>query len=850
MDKIIFHIIPHTHWDREWYFPFETFRIELTELIDNLLDILKQNKDFKFHLDGQSVIIEDYLEINPEKKDLIKNYIKSDNLLIGPWYVLSDQFLTSSEATIRNLIYGIKYARDFGNVMLIGYLPDQFGQIAQLPQILRGFNISSTVIGRGIQDKKAEHRWYGLNGEDVTAVSLTHWYNNAQVFPKDNIEAYLDKIYENQSKTSLSGHILLMNGCDHLFAQKNLKDALKNVNGNKKYEIKISTLTDALKKISENQKKDDFPIIFGELRDDNNKFILAGTLSSRMYLKLENYKCQTKIEKIIEPLSVIYEIADKKDSLKILAPLTIKNILKYAWKLLIKNHAHDSICGCSTDDVHKEMETRFLKINHVLEKLKEDILSPLCSFNESNKDRQFLQVINLTNYKRSEPVETEIEFLLGSPANHPGAEPQITKKEVKSLILKNKDKTISVKILKSEKTYKLTRSIDEVPLLQSVQKTKVLFHADIEPFSVISYKIEPVYEDNESLKEEVRRFENKFYELFISKDGTLNLKLKDSGFVFNNIHFFTIEGDSGNEYEFVSDKNSKTISSKEWKWNHKVTEENSLRKIISISSETNGDLKVNLEITCYSNLDRIDIKTIINNKNKNKRIRLHFPTQLNTCFINADTQFGTLCRALPPCDWINYSSTQPIYNWIDHSNENQGLAFIGGGLSEYELYPDGNGFAVTMLRSVGKLSAVKSMSLIDVPDAQCNRTIEYSYAIIPHTGSIESANIAIKQLNHQTPVLLNQSFNEINSESVFRISNELILSALKKGEDKDSLIILRLYNPTRKALKNCELSFSIPVKNVYLMNLNEEVLSTLKFDKNKISFDTSPFQVITFGIEF
>ena len=124
--KFSLHIISHTHWDREWYFPFEMYRVELIDLIDNLLNILKVNKNFIFHVDGYSLLIEDYLKIKPQKKNLIKEYVKAGNILTGPWYVLSDQFLSSGEATIRNLIYGIKYARDFGNVMLIGYLPDQF----------------------------------------------------------------------------------------------------------------------------------------------------------------------------------------------------------------------------------------------------------------------------------------------------------------------------------------------------------------------------------------------------------------------------------------------------------------------------------------------------------------------------------------------------------------------------------------------------------------------------------------------------------------------------------------------------------------------------------------------------
>ena len=305
--KITFHVIPHTHWDREWYLPFEIFRIELVNLIDNLLNILKQNKDFIFHLDGQSIILQDYLEINPEKEEEIKHYVKSGRLLVGPWYVLSDQFLTSGEATIRNLLYGIRFSKDFGKAMMVGYCPDQFGQIAQLPQIFKGFNINSAIVGRGIQDSISEHNWFGLNGDKIITISLTHWYNNAQRFPdeKENLNNYIEKLYNTQSQTSKSGHILLMNGCDHLFAQNNLSEILSNTNGSENWELKLDDLETSVSKITEDSSVNEYPIYFGELRDDNNKYILAGTLSSRVYLKLDNYNCQTKIEKIIEPLSTL-----------------------------------------------------------------------------------------------------------------------------------------------------------------------------------------------------------------------------------------------------------------------------------------------------------------------------------------------------------------------------------------------------------------------------------------------------------------------------------------------------------------------------------------------------------------
>ncbi len=839
--KITFHVISHTHWDREWYLSFEVFRIELVGLIDSLLDILKQNKEFIFHLDGQTIILQDYLEIKPHKEEEIKSYIKSGNLVIGPWYVLSDQFLSSGESTIRNLLYGFRDAKKFGKPMMIGYCPDQFGQIAQLPQIFNGFNIHSAIVGRGMQDSISEHNWFGLNGDRVIAISLTHWYNNAQRFPeeKEKLINYLEKIYNTQSVTSKSGHILLMNGCDHLYPQKDLSRILSGVNGSKNWTLNSSNLENAVQKMVDNVNINNYPIYFGELRDDNNKYILAGTLSSRVYLKLDNYKCQTKLEKIVEPLSTLL-VLNKQ------IPDYPYDFIKYAWKLLIQNQAHDSICGCSIDAVHKEMETRFSKVEQVLDKLQGDLLA-------SSSGKKYLQLINLTDYHRKEIIEAELEFPLGPLAEHPSATPTTNKNKIEEIILKHKEKFITPEIVSNIETFKMIRSKDEVPLLQTIQKLKILFEADIAPFSVASYEIEETtnQKNNTSQKaSDIATFKNKDYELKVNKDGTLSIYLNND-YKFENIHFLSIEDDLGDEYNFIPAKEPKIITSNIWNWNIKTIEDNSLRKKILLELNEKNNLECEMEIICCQSSGRIDFNTRVFNKLKNKRIRLHFPTGLNTPTINADTPFGVLQRARPPLDWVNYAYSQPLHNWIDHSGAKYGLAFFGGGLANYELYEDSNGFAVTLIRAIGRLSAVKSHSLIETPDAQCNREIKFSYSIFPHLVNVEFFDVYKKQITHNIPLLVNQSSSVFENTSLVDFSETLILSSFKRAEDKENVYILRLFNPTDKNVNSCKLNLNFKYKKAHFLNLNEEQLnSRYQFNsKGQIDFDAKPFEIITFGIE-
>ena len=151
------HLVSHTHWDREWYLTFQQFRLRLVHLVDGLLDLLDSNPDYRyFMLDGQTIVLDDYLFMRPEKADIIRAHVRSGRMLIGPWHVLPDEFLVSPEATIRNLLQGDRTARQFGPKMMVGYLPDPFGHVGQMPQILRGFGIETAAFRRGLADEPCE----------------------------------------------------------------------------------------------------------------------------------------------------------------------------------------------------------------------------------------------------------------------------------------------------------------------------------------------------------------------------------------------------------------------------------------------------------------------------------------------------------------------------------------------------------------------------------------------------------------------------------------------------------------------------------------------------------------------
>ncbi|MCL2815139.1 MAG: hypothetical protein FWD23_11120, partial [Oscillospiraceae bacterium] len=370
----IFCVISHTHWDREWYMPFEAFRVKLVDLIDRLLSTIKKYPDFIFHLDAQTVVLEDYLEIRPENAGILKKYIKKGNIIVGPWFLQNDFYLTSGEATIRNLIEGRRISDSYGVQSKVGYAPDQFGNISQLPQILKNFGIDNVIFGRGYsfteKDEAGNHRhksmpseffWRGPDGTRALAVHMRYWYNNAQRFSENEETALL--LCETMKRLfdgiSIVPYVLMMNGVDHLEAQDNLPPILAKLNENLKDGDTIRQyvfddyISDVKQYISDN--KIELSVHEGELRSGSDWEILKGTLSSRPYLKIANVAAQNMLECRLEPIYAMLEAFQIKDS----AP---EGFFRYLWRQLMKNHPHDSICGCSRDEVHAHMEDNYEKI--------------------------------------------------------------------------------------------------------------------------------------------------------------------------------------------------------------------------------------------------------------------------------------------------------------------------------------------------------------------------------------------------------------------------------------------------------------------------------------------------------
>ncbi len=428
MDTI--HIISHTHWDREWYLTFQQFRLKLVRLIDGLLEILEQDPEFKhFMLDGQTIILHDYLQIRPEKEAVLRAHIQSGRILIGPWYILPDMFLVSPEAHIRNLLQGARDCRKFGPRMNVAYIPDSFGHPGQVPQIVKGFDLQAACVWRGLDDQPPEIWWQAPDGARVFMAYLRDSYSNGAGLPTSDLPQFtrqLSQARDALAAVSQADAFLVMFGTDHMAPSADTSAAIAYANRHlPETTVLHSTLPAYLEQIQPLVENGNIPTVRGELRSSKRVPLLPGVLSTRMWIKQSNHASQNRLEKWAEPFSVFAEQvigAEKKrlpqqdsgreqvrygDRLSNPEP-----VLRQGWRLLMENHPHDSICGCSIDQVHDEMRPRFDQVDQITEEIINQSLKTLASAitTQSEGACSAIVVFNPTGILRSEIVPVKLNL--------------------------------------------------------------------------------------------------------------------------------------------------------------------------------------------------------------------------------------------------------------------------------------------------------------------------------------------------------------------------------------------------------------------------------------------------------
>jgi alpha-mannosidase len=790
--KTIVHVISHTHWDREWYMPYEAHHVKLIETIDTLIDTFEYDPEFKsFYLDGQTIVVEDYLQVYPEKREIIQRLCDEGKLTLGPWYILQDEFLTSAEANVRNLQIGHRDARTFGPISKIGYFPDSFGNMGQAAQILQQAGIDIAVFGRGVKATGFNNRvedasdlespyseliWQSPDGSKVLGILFANWYNNGMEIPVDPEAArtYWDDRLARARQYASTRHLLLMNGCDHQPIQTNLSEALRVAR--ELYpdcEFIHSNFDDYVKAITA-EVPDDLALTTGELRGQHTDgwYSLVNTASARIYIKQLNQQNQTLLEKTAEPLAALAHQLGKPYP---------HGLLQYAWKTLMQNHPHDSICGCSVDEVYHEMKTRFAKSMEVGSALAIESAKFISNkvdtsnFTSFGKDAVPFVVINTSGYESSSVVTIEVEWshrffnqsedpvaVFNEVAERTHAEGYLINAEGRRLDVTTED--LGVRF-----GYELPGDSFRKPYM--ARALRLTFEASVLPalgLAAFAWIPEINAKGDQDLSEVYLvtsdfTLENEYLRVSIEPDGSFAMLDKVNGQLYSGLGVYEDVGDIGNEYIFKQPIGDSAITTRgmhaeitlventpyraTFEIQHTLEVPASASELLKQEIETMLEFRqrravrseqlVPLHIVTRISLERsshaLQVHTRINNTAKDHRLRVLLPSGVQSDVHFADSVFEVAQRqTVPAPEWENPSNCQHMQSFVDVHQAGRGLTVAGKGLNEYEVLQDEQGsIAITLLRSVGELG---DWGVFHTPDAQCLGANEAYWSLTPHDG--------------------------------------------------------------------------------------------------------------------
>jgi mannosylglycerate hydrolase len=873
-----FHVISHTHWDREWHQTYQQYRVKLIRFMDELLELLETSPEYtSFLLDGQTIVLEDYLEIKPKNHERISKLVKEGRLIIGPWYIQPDEFTPSGESLVRNLLIGQKIGDDFGPSMQIGYLPDSFGQAAQIPQVLNGFGMNYALFWRGITNEETEKTdfwWVGPDGSKVLATHLPLGYGNGRMLSTD-FKQNLEIINENNEALKdmvTSSNMLLMCGFDQRSANKDLPEIIAELNSHyaetgSDFEARLSTLQDYLEAVE--TEAENLDNLSGEFRKGKNMRVHVSIASTRLDLKKKNFEVQNLYEKYVEPLNAVsFLLGGHYDN----------DVINKGWKYMMQNHAHDSICNVCTDMTHQEMDMRYEFAKQIGESVQKTATEDLLGKINFQDEGVPLVVFNTLGQKRNNLAEAtlhlpSIEFTI---VDAKGSEIPYQIIETKEENLNDQQIEIGVK---NEDQFVFT--------------TKVRFAAEVDGLGFSTYYVKEKAAAANTYADvyQYGSFINEFMEVSIEKNGALTIKEK-SGAIFEGLNIFEEGGNAGDEYDFSPPREDVVITTNDSTPEISIVHNGPIFATVKITHrmEFPVDTDVNRRsveteastIETYVSVnryeDRVDIKTVIDNTVKNHRIRALFDTGIQTKTHIADQQFGTIRREnyLEQVEYWEQENWEekyyPIYpqqKFVDVSDQQQGIAILNQGLPQYEILHAGEPtIAVTLLAGtdyMGKQDLVdrpgrRSGLHVETPDSLLLGKHEMNYSIVAHSGNEISANVARKASEFTTPfvtvpVSTKSETAMLPDQSLFiRLDDAgMALSAVKKSENDDSLVI-RVYNTTNLPIDSAKININPEYfKAITLVNLGEKSLpeseNRFQLENNKISLkDIRANEVISFQL--
>lgn len=757
-------IVPHTHWDREWYAPFQTFRLNLVRLLDDLLDLLERDLSYeRFLLDGQTAVLDDYLEIRPEHADRLRRLAASGRVQVGPWMILMDEFMVSGETMVRDLQLGMARATELGGPMQVGYLPDMFGHVAQMPQILRAAGLEHAVVWRGVPSsiEQTAFWWEAPDGSRVRAEYLYGSYSNGRDLPDDAKQLVARaRGYEAELGPARlpGGGLLLMNGTDHQLPQPWLGRVVAEANDiQDDYRFCVTSLPEYLRE----QPVDGLTTWQGELRSGARSNVLLGVASNRVDVHRACAAAQRSIERGAEPLSALYLPPDRYPT----------RFLELAWRDLVLNSAHDSSCACSHDDVVDAVMVRYQEARHLGEGLARDAVRALAQ--SVDADPSTTLVVNPTAADRAGVVtgyvfgEGPLHFV--APDGPPCAAQVLRTVEAEGFTAEVAGQKVrwvldlmrgvefrGVRIAHVEReeradgvweyTFHGTapgqpgvdlESVREEVLALGEQGATVRFRQRLAPVREVAIAapvvggfgwttLTPVDGDGPGggVTADGTTMANEHLTVTVDPhDGTFAVTTAD-GVEVAGCNRLVDGGDGGDTYSYSPPANDTVVDGPESVAIH-LDERGPVRARLVVDARYRWPkAAVGDERSCSARSDEtvaVDVRTTVelrtgepfvrvrvelDNRARDHRLRAHFPLPARVDGSDAECAFAVVHRGLD-AEGGPQEAGLPTFvsqRFVDCSDGAQGLALLHDGLLEYEVVDDGREVALTLLRATGYLS--------------------------------------------------------------------------------------------------------------------------------------------------
>jgi mannosylglycerate hydrolase len=907
VNNLKLHVISNTHWDREWRQSFQRTRMALIDVMDQLLDILENDPDYKcYHLDSQTVLLEDYLEVKPQKRSLIERFIREGRILAGPWYSNPDMNQLTGESIVRNMLLGHKIAKSFGKVMKVGYNPFSFGQISQLPQIYKEFGMDVILFYRGVgrHRAKSEFWWVGADGTRALASQLSwrtrhnfyyHVYqhvcegivggdrniswsripvpahvchhgasgqsvytlDHVSVYRKDYIKECISKLIEEDSKAFTTQHYLLMQGCDTTAPNPLEPQLIRDCNEVCDYgDLFHSTLEDYVAVLKESV-TDDINILHGEMREalkDHGAPCLGDVISSRIYLKQRNAASTMLLEKIAEPFSV---------SNSLMGGEYPQWYIDKAWQFLLQNHAHDSIAGCSVDQVHKDMLYRFDQCDEICDEISRRVLMSIVKRidgSQLNEDESLLTIFNPLAHNKTGLVRVSLDF--------------DKEKNVSNLkISDEKGRPVQWQFIASRDEENTVQLSSDWPQIYCSKRIDCYVKADnIPSCGYKSLKIRPsgsALECGQTLLKSQFVMENEYVCVKLNNNGTVDITERSTGRSYQQCNYFEDSGECGHSWTRMAPRSNEVFNSLSDSAEISMIENGPLRCTFQVDlklyvpesgddkarSEEMRPLVITSQVSLNVNSPLVEFETKVVNDIRNHRLRACFPTRIDANSSYAESAFDVVERPIKKIDhsgWReNFGYTHPKLTFVDVSDGVNGFAFIGNGIPEYEVLPDKTRtVAVTLLRSI--VGRRRGFGFPEYPEEgpQCLGTHDYKYAIMAHAGQWHEADVLKYAHGHSAGFYAIQSGKTNGvlplSQSFWSISpGNLVLSCIKYSQAGNGVVV-RVYNPCPFEL-SAGLTTAFEIKQAQQVTMEEIVIREVEsLQKHSISFKIPPKKVFSF----